>query len=144
MNNKITLILLKQFVGKFGPLITTMVSGVIGILIGILYSYLNHFLHRFLTLELFFNQAWQDLDPSVREVFSPGAIGTGMAIIIYGLIQEYINRWYAKEVKIDQKEINNIIKIPGKELVIDGVPGPKTRAAKREIHDAAKLTWNRK
>ena len=123
---------LKWVTSKLGPLITPLISGVVGTLIGTIYAWLGDMLAKVPSLQAFFANVWTSLDPATQAALHPMAIGAIVAGATYMLIQELMNKYFIGEVAKDQISLNKVLP-PDEHLKVDGFPGEKTRAAKVKV-----------
>jgi hypothetical protein len=146
---KLKLTFLKWATGKFGPLLTPILAGVIGTAVASFYVWFGELIHKYPTIESFFMDIWNNLDPATQGAFDPKIIGAAVAVASYAVIQELLNKYFVEEVKRDQEAINEIIEekndnkrikdVVEPVLTVDGFLGPKTRMAKNKVLAAAQV-----
>ena len=128
--------ILQWLTGKFGPLVTPVLSSLIGTAVGLLYDWLGDLVARVPALEFYLSRVWSGLSPEVQTALSPTAVGTVCAVAAYAVIQELLTRFYVKDVKQQQEQINKLLDTP---IEVDGIPLEETRVARKEVNKAAEV-----
>jgi hypothetical protein len=129
--------ILQTLTGKFGPLVIPVISGLIGTLIGYFYTWFHGMTAKAPWLDQFCNDVWMSFPVYAQESLHPTAIGAVFGLIAYGLIQEWLKKFFIKDVKEQQTQLNTALP-HGQKITVDGIPLEETREARDAVIGAAK------
>ena len=120
--------LIRWFTGPAGPIITPIIGAFFGAIIGALYEVLGRLLAKVPELQAIFEVFWSNLTPEAQAFLSPFAVGTAAAVVVWGCIQEWMNKTFGARASELQEKINAQLP-PADQIEVDRAPLDETMRA---------------